>query len=66
MAKRGERLSLHKEHIEKSRVNGYKLHWERFWLDVRHKCFTVRAIMLSAQKASSALVRTHLEYFFEL
>ncbi|KAK4829749.1 hypothetical protein QYF61_006458 [Mycteria americana] len=34
-----------RNHIEKTKNNGYKLHQERFHLDIRKKFFTVRTII---------------------
>jgi len=31
-------------HMEKTMDNGYKLHWERFHLDIRRKFLTMRAL----------------------
>lgn len=30
--------------MEKTRGSGYKLHWERFYLDIRKNFFTLRII----------------------
>lgn len=34
-----------KSHVEKTRSNGYKLHRDRFPLDIRNKLFIVRAMI---------------------
>ncbi|KAK4806615.1 hypothetical protein QYF61_013870 [Mycteria americana] len=42
---RGRRLSLLKEPMEKTRGNGYKLHQEKFHVDIRKTFFRVRTII---------------------